>query len=479
MRTMGTGTFFDRASRRRTRGSPARKVPVPIFLLLCGLALAAEPVETGLPRVRALLDADRWKDALEHALSMVEGTETSAEADAALGEALWRAGRLKEAAEALARASEAEGADGRTLAALAIARSARGDDREAAALLDRALERSPDDPYVLYRAAGGSPDRATAIARLTRYLEVGKDEDEEKRTGATNTIALYRQLGERPLWVVKERPARLEIPLRGIGAGGGRANGWVANARMENGKTIRLLLDTGAWGLTAVSRMLEKGNFEPLAEDTLFAGGGKEPATATRGILPELAFEGLVFGDVLASATARELHPRGDFHGVLGLGVFSGYRATLDLAKGRLLLERGGDPPRGGSPYWIVSGQMLVEAGPEGGEKALMVLDTGAERSVLSKEFARSLDGATVGGSASVRGFSGRFPDAEIVRGVRLAFSGMKDGGGVKSAIDLSQRSRISGVEVSGLLGMDLLDGAHLVIDPSTHTVGATLPPRK
>lgn len=449
------------------------------LLALPPAGISGEPSPEGLPRVRELLDKNRWNEALEEALSMVSGPDTTPEADAALGEALWRAGRLQEAAAALGRAAEAPGADGRTLAAAAMARAAEGRSDEARALLERALERTPEDPYVLYRAAMAAPDRAGAVEILERYLAHGEGQDAELLQGARHTIDLYRTLGERPLWIVAARPDRVELPLRAVPAGRGLAAGYVVEARVKDGKRLKLLLDTGASGVFAVERVLAKGGFAPLSADTVYGGGGSGSAASKRGLLAEISFGGLEFRDALVSASPEEIHPSGTYHGVVGLSVFAGYRITLDLKGSRLILDRSETPAPGESArYWVISGQMLVEARTGSGETGLMVLDTGATRSVLSNEFARSLPEAKVGGSAVARGYTGPHADARTVNGVRLRFLGREDRGEPKTAVDFAQRSRIGGVELSGLLGMDLLDGAILVVDPGAHRVGIS-PSRK
>jgi hypothetical protein len=361
-----------------------------------------------------------------------------------------------------------------------MAAAAEGRTEEARELLEEAMAAAPDDPYVLYRASMAAPDRVTTVEVLQRYLEHGEGEDAERLQGARHTIDLYRALGERPIWVVEHRPALVELPLRAVPGGGGRASGWVVDARMAKGKRLKLLLDTGASGVFAVKRVLKKGKFEPLASDTVFGGGGSGSASSSRGLLPELAFGELRFRDALVNASEDEIHPSGAYHGVLGLSVFSGYRITLDLDRGRLVLQDADGPlPTPAERYWMVSGQMLVRAGPEDGETGLMVFDTGAARSVLSREFAGTLAGATVGGRVAARGYTGAYADAKMVKGVRLRFLGLRDAGDTKSAVDFSLRSRLGGVEMAGLLGMDVLDGAVITVDPSSQRVHAALPGAK
>ena len=44
---------------------------------------------------------------------------------------------------------------------------------------------------------------------------------------------------------------------------------------------------------------------------------------------------------------------------------------------------------------------------------------------------------------------------------------------------DLTQRSRLGGVEISGFLGMDLLDGTTIVVDTRARRVAVVAAPKK
>jgi hypothetical protein len=72
-----------------------------------------------------------------------------------------------------------------------------------------------------------------------------------------------------------------------------------------------------------------------------------------------------------------------------------------------------------------------------------------------------------------VLGFGGAVSGARSASGVEVVFSGLRTGAKGLGAIDLSQRSRLAGVEVSGFIGLDLLDGAVLEIDTRNRLVGA------
>jgi hypothetical protein len=212
--------------------------------------------------------------------------------------------------------------------------------------------------------------------------------------------------------------------------------------------------------------------------ETVFAGGGEGRAPSSRGLLARFAIGGLEFSDALVTTTKDEFDPQGRVHGVLGLNVFSGYRVTLDLGKGRLILEPCGADPAG-VPYWDVAGQLLVSASAAAGPQGLFLFDTGATRSMIGRSFVDRVPGAQIEGAAGVRTYGGRVAGASAVRGVRLRFLDVESPDGPVYTSDLTQRSRLGGVEVSGFLGMDLLDGTTIVVDTRGQKIAVTAAPKK
>jgi hypothetical protein len=356
------------------------------------------------------------------------------------------------------------------LAQLGLVRAAQGKDEDALALMERASAAAPRDPWVVYRASGATRTRARAIELLRTYLETAGGDDPDRLEGARGTIRLFTALGERKVWTRVASPERLEVALKPLAGTGG---GYFVEASLANGKKIRLLLDTGSTGVFVVERVVKKGGLTPLSEDTVFAGGGSGRARSSRGLLAKLAIGGLEFADALITTTKDEFDPQGRIHGVLGLNVFAGYRVTLDLRKGRLVLAPCGDDAAGAS-YWDVSGQMLVHASAAPGRDGLFLFDTGAARSMVARSVVDAVPGAQVTSPASVRTYGGNVAGASSARGVKLRFLDLAGDGGPVYTSDLTQRSRLGGVEVSGFLGLDLLDGTKIAVDTLARRVTVT-----
>lgn len=446
-------------------------------LLVCQLAAlgvaapdATRPSSTAA--IEKLLVADRWDEALPAARRAHEDCGGCAEAGSVLGRALFRAGRLDEARAVLEPLAGQPGITARALVTLGrLLQAASRDDERAYALGVRARAAAPDDPEVLFWAPELTADRTEAAEMLERYLEIAGEEIPDRVEAARGTLELYRELGEREVWIPAERPERAEIPLKPIWDTPGRTAGYMIEVLLgERPKPLRLLLDTGSPGLYVIERKAKKHGFVPLSEETTFGGGGKRRHRTRRGLFGSFAAGPLRYTDALASTTGGELDPQGRFHGLLGLAIFEGYRVTLDMPGKRLLLE----PPRDdepGSPYWMVSGQILVEVAMADGSRPLLIFDTGARGSVISTRLASATEGVREFGGSDVRGFGGRVEGARVVTGVEFEFQGIANPDSVIHALDLSLRSRLSGVEVSGFLGMDVLEESRIVVDTTTRRV--------
>jgi tetratricopeptide (TPR) repeat protein len=427
----------------------------------------AVPGETS---IRELLAEDRWVEALDRVTRLHRAAPADLGYTALLGQALFRAARFDEVDRLLTPLAEATNAPPLALLTLARLRHAQGRFGESAGLLQRAIERAPEDRELLYWAADIAPRRGQAIDLLERYLERSAGDDADRIEDARGTLGVLKELGQRQVWVPLEHPERLQLPLRHIWDETGATIGYVVEARVgEKGKTARLLLDTGNPGLYLVHRVARRGGFIPLGQATTYGGAGDRRHRVGRGMFAEFALGELRYGDALVTSTREELDATGRFHGLLGLSAFGGYRVTLDLVKKRLLLERG-SPALEGSPYWVVSGQILVVAQTEQGPPGLFLFDTGASRSLLSTSYVERLPDASTGAPTGVEGPGGAYRGAVQVPGVRMRYQGLTGTPGL-AAVDMTVRSKMSGVEISGYLGLEFLDQRRIVIDSTSRTL--------
>lgn len=416
-------------------------------------------------RVVSLIELHRWRDALAEAREFRRRDPEDPRVVTALGEALYRGGELTGVRGLLAPLVLRDAPPPPALTLLGLLSVAEGKAAEAVEWMNRAVASAPRDRRVLLRASEAVESRAEAERRLERYLELSEGDDADRIEGVRGRLRMLEALGDRQVWIAESQPEHVELPLQLVARPGGFLVGAVVKVSVgDKGKPVRLLLDSGSSGLFLVERMARKRGFETLAVETAFGGGGDKRHVSPRGLFSRLAIGKLVFRDALASTTTVEFDSTGRYHGVLGLSVFDGYRVTIDLARGKLVLDRT-DEGIEGSKYWMVTGQMLVDAAAQDGQQALFLFDTGATHSVLDLEYAERVPGAEVVEGGSLRGYGGSLRQAYLVRETQLTFQGFDTGEGELRATDLSLRSHLGGVQLAGFLGLDLLGGRRLVVD--------------
>lgn len=414
---------------------------------------------------------------------------------AARAELLLREGAVEEARSLFREALEGEEGEARAWLGLGRIRLASFRRPEGVAALRQAFHLDPADPEIVRLRAGVLATREETLSEWRRYLTLAEGEPEEFRRGVAEAVDFYEALGDTPLWVIRERPERLELKLRRVISSRGGLGGLVVPVTLNGGKPVRCLLDTGASGLHLSPSAARKAGLEPVSAGTVFGGGGDGDHASARA-LTSLRVGDLVVENAVAQVAERELDPAARYAGILGLDPFSSFRISLDLKKARLLLERLPEPeeampaePESGPALRIsprltragesllldVEGQLLVGATLRRGgavRDALLLLDTGADRSVLDGRIARELGplpGAATGGS--VRTYGGQAAALGSIAGLSFEVGDLESANRSVTVIDLGWRARLSGFAVDGYLGLDLMKGKRLVLDLRRGTV--------
>ena len=394
-----------------------------------------------------------------------------------LGHQAFRDGRFEQAEQLLTEAladPDVPNADrGRVL--LARIAAASGDGQAMAEHLAEIDALASDDPYVLFWTADLISDRERMRALLERYIEIAPEEQADWVEAARGRLRLDAALGDREIWRRSDAPETITLPLRMSWDDRGRILGFIIEVQLgEKKKPVKLMLDTGSTGLFLVERVAKKHGAEWLSEETAFGGGGDKRHRNRRGILSQLRVGDLRYEEVLVGTTRRELEPYGRYHGLIGIQAFRGYAMQLDLVRQQLLLRRideAQESTEQGQPYWMISGQMLVRAAADGAQEGLFLFDTGASWSILGSRYAATIEGTQQQATRDVRGFGGKVEGASIVEGATVRFDGQSSRGEALRAFDLSLRSAVADVTISGFVGLDLMMENRVEIDTMAQRV--------
>jgi Aspartyl protease len=152
-------------------------------------------------------------------------------------------------------------------------------------------------------------------------------------------------------------------------------------AAQVGGVALNLLLDTGVGDTLLDADLAERLDVRTFGSEPIQFPSGPAGRVAL-GILPELRLGTLAIGQVPVQVmplrdTFAHLSDR-PVDGILGTGLFSRFRTTLDYARGCLTLARDDDRLARGEPFYLGGEHYpLVEARINARLDALLFLDTG------------------------------------------------------------------------------------------------------
>jgi hypothetical protein len=253
-------------------------------------------------------------------------------------------------------------------------------------------------------------------------------------------------------------------------------------AARVNGRNANLVLDTGAGDTVldaqfAVDAGVRLGGQEPRT----FAGG--MPALVTYGHAEELLLDDCRIEDIPVQVidiphTLGAWFPDLHIHGILGTGVFSKFRTTLDYRSGYLHLEtqdktgnaqlENSKQGRPGAAFWLAENQLLftcvdlpaldqgvwfLDSGMTGG--AFAVPKSRVE--TLGLEIDERVAFVGAGGGGTVQGHKVRVDWLRLDRLCRYTVDGV--------VLDSFPVERCCGFAVQGLIGHDLLRDSVLTLD--------------
>lgn len=207
---------------------------------------------------------------------------------------------------------------------------AKGDYTAAERLFSQALAQAPDEPLLHYH-------QGITLMRLSRWREASAAFEAALRLNPPEDVAAAAREGIRSLGPLLRQPAargpateETTVTLQRIGGN------WFAQVRLNDARTARFLVDTGAStcvispGLATALDIHPDRQAQPVPLETI--------SGLTRGHV--VTIPSLRVGDVEAQGVLAVVHPLGpSMDGILGNTFLSRFTMTLDSERGVLRLS--------------------------------------------------------------------------------------------------------------------------------------------
>jgi predicted aspartyl protease len=453
-----------------------------VLFLLSIVALYAGPLDETLATGRKALANDGVATAWRLAQKALGDAPESAAAHEFAGEVRFRRGEFTEADSEFKAALEWD--QRFALAWWGLGRVAECASMNKTAVEDfhRAYELNPKEPRIL--AAWIAQLRGQArIDAMNHYAAImaaaggNGPGDPRELEEFRQRAELAKALNGRDVMALASPYKSTEIPLQAFVNGATHIRTYGLEVLVD-GKPVRLVLDTGAAGIVLSHPAAERVGLTRIAAATVRGIGDNASITGGyRALAGRFAIGALEFRDALISVSDQNL--AGIEDGLIGSNVLADFLITLDFEGRKLRLDplpnyHPGDEFADRS----VSADMesairvfrfghllLVPTRAGNANDRLFVLDTGAASTLISYDLAAALGNVNRDDKTALRGLSGRVSDVYQTGNLVLAFAGFEQKNLAMTAFDTWELSHRLGTEISGFLGLPVLDLFTLTID--------------
>ena len=440
-------------------------------IVLSAVVLWAGPFEDTLATGRKALANDGVATAWRIAQKAVADAPDSAPAHEFAGEVLFRRGDFAQANEEFTNAAELNRQLARAWWGLGRVAECAAMSRTAVDDYKRAYELDPKDPAIaaawILRLHGKERDSAFQAYQAAAGTAELKDLQQQ--------IELAKALDGREIMALASPYRASQIPLRSFVSDATHMRTYGLQV-MVNGTAVNLVLDTGAAGIVLSQPAAERAGLARVAESTVQGiGDGAKPAESYRAIAEHFRAGDVEYRNALVNVTGQSL--AGVEDGLIGANVFSEFLITLDFGGGKLRLDplpgyRAGElqdrmdiPAMRNATRAFRFGHVLLIPAKVNSHPGLFVLDTGAARTLMSYDMAAEASNVNRDERTGIRGLSGRVGDVYRTGTVMLEFGGFEQRNMGMTAIDTWMLSHRLGTEISGFLGLPVLDFFTLTID--------------
>jgi len=259
-----------------------------------------------------------------------------------------------------------------------------------------------------------------------------------------------------------------------------------------NGTGARLLLDTGAGGISINRRVAEKAGIKPVVRTEINGIGDKGGSSAYIGIADSIKIGDLEFQGCPVEVSEKKI--LSDSDGLIGGSIFSDYLLEIDFPDAKINLSPLPLIPNTPNPepslhanlwtttnlhdryiapsmsdytrvYEFDADLLIPTRVNDGPQPRLFLIDTGAFDNTISPDVAKQSTRVDKDYATTVEGSSGAVKRVYRAETVDLAFSRFHQKHDDMVSFDMTKISDSIGTEVSGILGFNMLRMLDIKID--------------
>ena len=342
-------------------------------------------------------------------------------------------------------------------------------------IAERAYRLMPDNPQAILFRANQIDDPARHIAELEKALAL-LDPATETGRWVKSHVESDRQIGARDVRSLESAYQPYEIDLEFLHNGPTNIVGYSVEVVLNGKKKLRLLLDTGASGISLRRKVAEKAGLTILeSTGTALRGiGDQKPLSSYLYLAGSVAIGELRFRDYVVRVSEKVA----EMDGLIGSDVFEQFLVTLDFPKRKMSLrpyaglaqapsrdERvDGQPAPGFSRVFRLGNHLLLPTSLNGKPPVLFLVDSGANRNIISVKAARP-EAKVSTSPMRASGVQGNLDKLYVADHITLMFAGLRQENPMMTSFDFTSMSDSFGTEISGLLGLPVLSQLRLTID--------------
>lgn len=481
-------------------------------VLLLSLCIASNARTAGAEEALAAYQSGNF----ERAIPLLQAAVAAAPQDEALNAALLSSlvyeGQVDAASDA-ARSDEDKFPDS---PAVTAARGEfayyMGDTEKAETLFRQALKLKEETPRAylgLYRLYEAASMHGTARRLILRAHALDPDDALITRTWMAfippdQQQALFGPFAEAHPWLFKgvnlqrvldnsnkvpeNRPHRQAFELEGekqavtldlvpIHDGRGQVAALALPFRLNNGRTLNLVLDTGASGILVSQQDADKAGAHHLGAVQASGIGDGGVQKAVLAVANTCEIGALHYRACLVRAAVGPLRVTGEADGLIGTNVFSEYLVRIGFRERQLHLTPqpplppdpdvyDAKPPGDGWTRVFRYGHMIfVPTQLNGKTTGLFLIDTGSVLSNIDSTFASLSTKLHSSAAMRVYGLSGNVGEIFQADKAVITFAGFRQKNIGLTSFNLNNAAEHHDVRIDGILGFSLLDLFRLTID--------------